>query len=311
MKITWQRNSVLLILVMFLVSSCSLQGPSVATQDVNAIYTAAAQTLQAQLTQSAAQQPPTQPPTDTPLPQPVTDTPMATEVVSTDTPAPVFTATTAPTLAPAVPVAVAKTSANCRKGPSADYNPPVVVLRDGDRAEIFGRNSDRSWWYVQIPGREGQYCWVWGNNVNVEGDTGGLQVVAAPPIPRTATPTPSPAKFDASFDNIHDCGGDPYAIFELDNEGDADFESMRLVIDDIDEEEEIFDHSSDAPFMGASDECPPGGDIFKAGKTFFIGGNIEDGKDGNDATAKITLCTEDDLDGTCVTEEVDFEIELP
>ena len=311
MNRTRQRTFVLLILVMFLVSSCGLQGPSVATQDVNAIYTAAAQTLQAQLTESAAQQPPTQPPTDTPIPQPPTDTPMATEAVPTDTPAPVFTPTTAFTLAPSVPVAVATTNANCRPGPSADYTPVVVVLRSGDRAEVFGRNSGSSWWYVQIPGRAGQYCWVWGNNVDVEGDTSGVQVVAAPPIPRTATPTLSPAEFEADFDNIHNCGGDIYAIFELDNEGDVDFESMRLVIDDVDEDEEIFDDDSDAPFMGAANECPPGGDIFRSGRTFYVGGNIEDGEDGNDAEATITLCTEDDLDGACVTEVVEFEIEFP
>lgn len=308
MNLTRHRTFIGLILAMFLLSSCSLQGPSVATQDVNAIYTAAAQTLQAQLTQSAAQQPPTQPPTDTPLP---TDTPMATELVPTDTPAPIFTATTAFTPTSAAPVVVATTNANCRPGPAPEYTPIVTVLRNGDRAEIFGRNSGKSWWYVQIPGKAGQYCWVWANNVNVEGDTGGVQVVAAPPIPRTATPTPSPAKFEADFDNIHDCSGNPYAIFELNNEGDVAFESMRLVIDDVDADKEIFDDDSNAPFMGAGGECPPGGDTFPKGKTFFVGGNIEDGKDGNDATAKITLCTEDDLDGSCVTEEVDFEIEFP
>jgi hypothetical protein len=185
------------------------------------------------------------------------------------------------------------------------------VLRSGDSAEIFGRNSGSSWWYVQIPGRAGEYCWVWGNNVNVQGDTGGVQTVAAPPIPVTRTPTPSPAEFDPSFDNIHDCGGDPYAIFELDNEGDVTFESMRLVIDDVDQDEEIFDDDSDAPFMGESNECPPGGDIFRAGRTFYVAGNIEDGEEGNDAEATITLCTEDDLDGECVTEVVEFEIDFP
>jgi hypothetical protein len=204
---------------------------------------------------------------------------------------------------------VVETNANCRKGPSAQYAPPLVVLKEGERTEIFGRNPDRSWWYVQIPGKAGQFCWVWGNNVSVQGDTSAVQVVTPPPVPITPTFTPTPdVQFDPSFDNVHDCGGDPHAIFELDNEGDIAFESMRLEIRDTDDDNEIYDKSSDAPFMGAGDECPPGGDVFPAGKTFFVGGNIEEGGSGHDGEAKITLCTKEDLDGICVTEEVGFEI---
>jgi hypothetical protein len=297
----------MLFMVMFLLSSCSLPGAAggEATQNVDAIYTAAAQTLQAQLTQSAAEQPPTQPP------PPPTDTPQPVELLPTSTPTIAFTDTPAFTPTPAVPTAVVSTNANCRKGPSVQYT-TLVTLRAGDRAEIFGRNPDRSWWYVQIPGKPGQFCWIWGNNVNVEGDTGGVQVITPPPIPITPTFTPTPdVEFDPSFEDIHDCSGDPYAIFELDNNGDEAFESMRLVIVDTDDDDEIFDHSSDAPFMGSGSECPPGGDTFAKGRTFFIGGNIEDGGDGHDAEATITLCTEDDLDGTCVTETVDFTIEFP
>lgn len=297
----------LLILMLLLVSGCTLTGVTTSTQvPVDAIYTAAAQTLQAQLTQSAAEQPPTstplppQPPTDTPPPPP------PVEALPTDTPAPLFTDTPFPTAAPSVPVAVIDNNSNCRSGPSPAYDPPVAVLRRGDRADILGRNSDRSWWYVQVPGRETK-CWVWGDNVSVEGDTGNVPVVQPPaPPPRPTATRTQAASFDASFDNIHTCGGDPYVIFELDNNSNVDFESMRLEIVDTDEDDEIFDSSSDAPFMGAGDECPPGGDVFPDGKTFWVGGNIEDLGTGNDAEATITLCTEDDLEGTCVSEEVDF-----
>ncbi len=303
MRTNWNKLSMLLILVL-LVSACSLPGAPAETQiPVEAIYTAAAQTLQAQLTQSAAQQPPTEPP------PPPTDTPPPEAAVPTETPTPFFTPTLAFTPTPQVPMAVVSVNSNCRKGPSPDYDPPVSVLRTGDRAEIFGRNNNRTWWYVQIPGKPGQFCWVWGNNVNVEGDTSGVQYVEPPPIPITPTFTPSPdVEFDPSFDNVHNCGGDPHAIFELDNIGDVDFESMRLEIVDLDADDEIFDKSSNAPFMGSSGECPPGGDTFPKGKTFWVGGNIEDGGSGNDAQATITLCTKDDLKGTCVSEKVDFDI---
>jgi hypothetical protein len=206
-------------------------------------------------------------------------------------------------------MAAVDVNSNCRKGPSPAYDPPVSTLRKGEQAEVHGRNPDRTWWYVQIPAKPGQFCWVWGNNVTVGSDTGNVPIVEPPPLPPTITPSPTPdAEFDPSFDNVHTCSGDPYAVFELDNTGGVDFESMRLIIVDTDDDDEIYDNSSDAPFMGDDDECPPGGDTFPDGKTFFVAGNIEDGGSGHDAEAEIILCTKEDLKGTCISESVDFEI---
>lgn len=298
---------VLLVFVMTLLSACSLPGSVGApTQiSVDAIYTAAAETLQAQLTQSAAEQPPT----EIPPAQPPTDTPPPPEAIPTDTPTPEFTDTPAFTPTPTRPMIGASVNTNCRKGPSKLYDPPVGVLRIGDKVEVHGRNPDRSWWYIQNPGKEGQFCWVWADTTNVEGDSSALPVVEPPPLPPTPTYTPTPdIEFDPSFDNVHNCGGDPYAIFELDNTGGVAFESMRLVIVDLDDDDEIYDDDSNAPFMGAGGECPPGGDTFPANKTFWVGGNIEDGGSGHKAEATITLCTQNNLKGTCVKEDVKFDI---
>jgi hypothetical protein len=164
---------------------------------------------------------------------------------------------------------------------------------------------------VQIPNKPGQYCWVWGNNVDVQGDTANVQIVTPPPVPITATFTPEPkVKFDPSFDNIHKCNGDYYAIFEIDNIGDVNLESMRIKITDVTADDKIFDHSSDAPFLSGPDQCPEGGDTFPDGTTAWVGGSIDSGTDGNDGTASITMCTKEDLDGTCTTKEVDFTIDL-
>ena len=297
------RLFAIVTLALFALSACSMPGgPAATAVDVNAIYTAAAQTLAAQQTQSAAAQP-TTPPSDTPVPAtPTSAEPPTPEVTPTPTIPPA-------TPTPSVPMAVVDTNANCRKGPSTQYDPPIAVLRQGDRAEIQGRNPDRSWWYVQIPGKPGQNCWIWGNNVNVEGDTSNVQVVTPPPVPITPTFTPTPdVEFDPSFDNVHDCSGDPYAIFELDNIGKIEFQSMRLKIKDNDQDKTIFNKSSDDPFMSGADQCPEGDDGLRVNKTAWVGGNIDTGNSGNDATATITLCTEDDLDGICVSEEVDFDI---
>jgi hypothetical protein len=302
MLLTNLRTLSVLTLALFLLSACNLTGggPAATQVSVDAIYTQAAQTLEAQLTQNAAAQP-TLAPTDTP--QPIQTQPLESPTpASTDTPPPPPTSS--------VPLAVIDTNSNCRKGPSTQYDPPIALLKEGQKAEIAGRNQDRSWWYVQIPDRPGQYCWVWGNNVHVEGDASGAQVVAPPPVPITPTFTPKPdVRFDPSFHSVHDCDGEPFAIFEIDNIGEEDFESMSLKIEDTDDEEVIYEASSDEPFMDSADLCPDDGDdSLDDGDVAWIGGDIDDGESGNDAEATITLCTEEGLKGTCVSDDVDFVI---
>jgi hypothetical protein len=268
------------------------------------VYTSAAQTLEAQFTQTAGALPAAT----------STDTPEPTPEIPTETPTSNFTPTNTNTPEPTVPMVTLTVGSNCRLGPSTDYNPPVIVLAEGQRAEIRGRNSDSSWWYIQIPGRSGQFCWIWNGNVNVQGDTSGIGVVAPPPVPTaaaTATRTDAPdVRFDASFNNIHTCAGEPYAIFEVDNIGDEDFESMSLKIEDTDDDEEIFSASSDNPFIDSPDGCPADGeDTLDDDETAWIGGDIDQGEAGNDGEATITLCTQEGLKGTCVTHTVDFVIQ--
>jgi len=297
------RTISILTLALFLLSACNLTGgaPAATQVSVEAIYTQAAQTLEAQLTQNAAAQPTLAP----------TDTPQPTETQPLESPTPASTDTPPPPPTSSVPLAVIDTNANCRKGPSTQYDPPIALLKEGQKAEIAGRNSDRSWWYVQIPNQPGQYCWVWGNNVHVEGDASGVQVTTPPPVPVTPTFTPAPdVEFDPSFNNIHECDGEPYAIFEIDNTGEQDFESMGLKIEDTDDDEVIYEASSDEPFMSSADLCPDDGDdSLDDGDVAWIGGDIDNGEAGNDGTATITLCTSEGLKGTCVTEEVDFTLE--
>jgi hypothetical protein len=48
--------------------------------------------------------------------------------------------------------------------------------------------------------------------------------------------------------------------------------------------------------------------VLNPGKTFYVGGAIGAGNSGHDAQAKIRLCTEDDLDGTCADKTANFDI---
>jgi len=311
------RLFTVIVLAMFVLSACNLPGMTVSsapTLSQDAIFTAAAQTLAVQLTQSAATQMAGQPATETQPPALPSDTPAlpgdTPAALPSDTPPPEFTPTPPFTPTPNIPLITASVGTNCRRGPSKLYDPPVGVLPVNVAAEVHGRNSDSSWWYIQLPNKPGVFCWVWAETTFVEGNTALLPVVTPPPLPPTATATSTPgATFEVSFDNVHSCGGTPTAIFEVDNTGGVDLESLNLEIEDLDDDDTLFGpDDSDAPFMGSDGECPPGGDVLKAGKTMFIGGAIGAGNSGHDARATIELCTRDDLEGVCMEVTVRFTI---
>ncbi|NOY98282.1 MAG: SH3 domain-containing protein [Chloroflexi bacterium] len=90
---------------------------------------------------------------------------------------------------PTAPLVNATQNANCRRGPSLEYD-VIASLLEGQTAEITGRSADGGWWQINHPGL-GSYCWISGAVVQVSGDVGGIAVVTAPPLPSTEEPPPS------------------------------------------------------------------------------------------------------------------------
>lgn len=285
-----------LLLSLLLLNACNLPaGTPAATQlPPEAYHTEAALTIEARLTQTALFQP-----SNTPTPPPPT---------ATSTPEP--TNTPAITPLPTVPLISASVGTNCRSGPSTVYDPPVGVLLPGQKSEVHGRNDAGTWWYISNPGRPGQFCWVWGETTQVDGDVSKLPVITPPPPPPTATFTPTPgADYSASFDSVHTCSGEATAIFKIVNSGGVEWHSLSLKIEDLTTAIVLFGPStSDAPFMGTNAECPPGGDSIKAGKTAYIGGSVGSGSSGHAARGIIRLCSQNGLAGVCVDKVVEFTI---
>ncbi len=83
-------------------------------------------------------------------------------------------------LRPEFPIAIARLDLNCRLGPSPDY-PIEDAFYAGEQAPIEGRSADGGWWLITSPTR-GARCWVWAEQVDVEGDTSGVEIVEAPPL---------------------------------------------------------------------------------------------------------------------------------
>jgi uncharacterized protein YraI len=75
---------------------------------------------------------------------------------------------------PEAAIAIAKQDLNCRSGPSPLYEIKDAFLQGGS-APIQGRNEEGGWWYILSPHLQ-ILCWVWGEQVEVQGDTGQVEV---------------------------------------------------------------------------------------------------------------------------------------
>lgn len=276
---------------------------------VEMIYTAAAETLAAQLTQNA---PPELPPTATlpaeqppeqggePLMPTFTFTPLFSDT-------PTVTATLPFTPTPTQPTITANQNTNCRKGPGPIYD-RVGALNIGQTAFVYGRNSTSTWWYIENPTKPGSYCWVWGGSTTVSGATVELPVFTPPPPPATATTTlpASGIAFEVSYAGKSKCSGDWYAYFKVKNNGNKAIESVAIKITNLTTNTILSSTSYDNPFLGSTNKCPPGKDSLDAGESAYIAGFIGNVPANHQLKAGITLCSEEALGGKCEFKALKF-----
>lgn len=112
---------------------------------------------------------------------------------------------------PIAPLVNATQNANCRSGPSIDYD-IISSLLEGQSAEITGRSADGGWWVID-PGVGGKTCWIAGSVVQVSGEVGGVAIVAAPPLPITEDPlVEDPPPSDTTPPSFYSTGVSPDLI---------------------------------------------------------------------------------------------------
>ena len=101
------------------------------------------------------------------------------------------TVTWTPAPACQVPTFGFSMNANCRGGPSTDYEVGTSFLT-GQTARIDGRNdTDPRWWWVAMPG--GGHCWVSGSTGSAACLIADVPVIAALPLPTVVIPTDTSA----------------------------------------------------------------------------------------------------------------------
>lgn len=100
---------------------------------------------------------------------------------------------------PTLPTAVVRATANCRSGPTADYL-LLDILMPGTQLPIQGQNRAGDAWLVEDSNIHGT-CWIYGNLVDVIGNTSLVMIVDPEPpsitLP-TATATTATTRVDCS-----------------------------------------------------------------------------------------------------------------
>jgi hypothetical protein len=121
------------------------------------------------------------------------------------------------------------------------------------------------------------------------------------------TETPDPG-FILAYELTHDCDGVPTLVLRLENTGNVNLESTELTLVNVDDgNAQLVNTTSNAPFMGQPSECPPGGDTMAPGKTFFVGAKAASlPASGTNLRAIVKLCSGNDLGGACTEKSVDF-----
>jgi hypothetical protein len=82
--------------------------------------------------------------------------------------------------------------ANVRSGPGLGYD-IVGKLNANQSVTVKGKNTDASWWQVNMPGAPNGVGWVFKDVVTFSGDASKLAVAAAPPLPTAAPQAAAPA----------------------------------------------------------------------------------------------------------------------
>ncbi len=285
-------NPVLKLFVVLMVVSSACSSPGVSTPDPGFINTIVAQTLSAIQVQSAVPGiPVTGLETVPPLPT-FTATPSPSPTI-TFTPTPIFTAT------PSIPVISVSVPTNCRVGPGKVYD-RVGALLVGEFTQVYGRNLVGNYWYVANPDVSGGSCWLWGEYATLAGNVQALPIFTPPP-----TPTPVPA-FVASYSGLESCNNNWWVEIRLENTGGITFRSMLLSVADsgtnttVSLSENKFTNVTGCNSSDSRNTLSSGEKLVVSSSAFGYDPT------GHKLRATITLCSDININGMCVTEIIKF-----
>ena len=271
------------VIVLWLASLACVQGTTVPTVDPNAASTAIVETMNALNALSTSTSPPA---ASSPTPE-----------LSTDTP--IVSVTQEGAAAPALPSVYVTVSVDtwCRLGPGAEYE-KVGILLVGEIAEVLGRDAFGQFWYIRNPDIGPEFCWISAAYATAEGNV--LSIIAQPP------PSNLASDVEFGYGGLGKCLARWWVNIQIQNQGSSTFKSVSLiVIDGVTSVSRSFS-SNGFPF---TDRCASPTSVSTLGpdRTVTISSpeypyNIV----GDEMTVSVTLCTDVDLNGTCVSDRLVF-----
>ena len=101
-----------------------------------------------------------------------------------------------------------------------------------------------------------------------------------------------------------------YAVFEIENTGATDLQSMSLLIINSTKEQQLhFTTMMNRPYSSDNKACLRNWGYIEPGDIAYIAGDmLTSGFYGDTAQAQIKLCEEESLKGRCVDRIINFEI---
>ena len=117
---------------------------------------------------------------------------------------------------------------NCRQGPGAAFK-SIYGMPVGQVAKVVAKNSYSGYWIIEIPGQNGQTCWLWGQYTTITGDTASLKDVVTPTSAATQKPTATKTPSASATATTSSSG--PQAVTGCTNSAASNYNSAATVDD--------------------------------------------------------------------------------
>jgi hypothetical protein len=182
---------------------------------------------------------------------------------------------------------------NCRTGPSSAYD-LVATFQAGTILEVVAKDLGNGFWFVKVPEKPDTFCWLWGNNAKVSGNTEPLPALS--PLP---SPTLMP-DFSVEFKNYDQCNGF-FMRFTVQNTGSSTFRSVYVKAINTKANETV-ERVSNA--FDLTTKCVVAKNIFplNPGSTGYVQtGVFAKNPAGQKINVVVMMCTDQYLKGTCIT----------
>lgn len=191
----------------------------------------------------------------------------------------------------------------CRTGPATNYQ-SVTTIPAGQRVLAVGHLSiDSPYYFIENPAEQDTHCWVFGQSAAFEGNLAELLLIE--PLP---SPTPiTHADFSVVYSNIKECAGDFSFRFYVENTDKTIWQSIKVYIVDVKTKQSVsyssnrFEESVNCHLDNYQEDLAEGERVFI---TPFNPGHFDYRPYGGTFLLKVTLCTEENLAGTCLTREI-------